>query len=73
MTREEQMTSGPGLEWIVKHERFDYLVGLCIVLNAMLIGAKTDWVVRNLEQKTPSIFKVLELTFCVIFTVELAL
>mmetsp|Transcript_107639 Transcript_107639/g.278675 ORF Transcript_107639/g.278675 Transcript_107639/m.278675 type:complete len:664 (+) Transcript_107639:99-2090(+) len=54
--------------------QFDYISGTFVVLNAASLGVQTDWEARHVTTTdTPSVFRGIELTFCVLFTVELVL
>eukprot|EP00929_Paragymnodinium_shiwhaense_P051451 TRINITY_DN25890_c0_g2_i1.p1 TRINITY_DN25890_c0_g2~~TRINITY_DN25890_c0_g2_i1.p1 ORF type:complete len:1165 (-),score=239.14 TRINITY_DN25890_c0_g2_i1:263-3757(-) len=52
---------------------FDYVMAMLIVLNAITIGAQSDWHVRNPGQETPNVFNISEEVFAMVFTAELGL
>lgn len=51
----------------------DFLVALCICVNGVVIGAQTDWIMRNLHESTPEEYRVLDLFFTIFFALELVL
>jgi voltage-gated sodium channel len=56
---------------LVAHQRFDYFICVCILLNSALIGVQTDHEAREgVELKS---IRRIETCFAVIFTVELLL
>eukprot|EP00405_Crypthecodinium_cohnii_P024757 CAMPEP_0206498142 /NCGR_PEP_ID=MMETSP0324_2-20121206/50750_1 /ASSEMBLY_ACC=CAM_ASM_000836 /TAXON_ID=2866 /ORGANISM="Crypthecodinium cohnii, Strain Seligo" /LENGTH=720 /DNA_ID=CAMNT_0053984137 /DNA_START=116 /DNA_END=2278 /DNA_ORIENTATION=- len=68
----------PGGGWrrfmaYVRGPDFDYLSGLAVVINAITMGAQTDWQARTLEDDTSPGFRGLEIFFCFFFTTELLL
>lgn len=58
---------------IVEMAAFDYLCAMIIIMNAIFLGMQTDYISRNLDTDTPSYFRISEIAFCVIFTLELTL
>lgn len=58
---------------MVKHPLFDYTVAALIVLNGVFVGIQTDYMARRLQDSIPGIFQALEIGFCVVFTIEVAL
>lgn len=58
---------------IIFSTRFDNLVGMSIVLNAITIGVQTDHMARNTTEEAPAICQVFEYIFAVWFTFELSL
>merc|ERR1712232_600255 len=58
---------------VVCHPRFDYFIVFFIFLNAVVIGAETDYSSRSPAAPLPHIFRVCDVFFCILFTVELAL
>lgn len=54
-------------------KHFDHIVTLLIMVNAVIIGAQVDWAVRNINEKTPTEFRALDIFFTVVFAVELVL
>uniref|UniRef100_A0A7S4UQF2 EF-hand domain-containing protein n=1 Tax=Alexandrium monilatum TaxID=311494 RepID=A0A7S4UQF2_9DINO len=58
---------------ILKSSRFDNLMGMLILFNAVVIGIQTDYASRHLTDTFPSTFRYFEVSFCIIFTFELGL
>jgi len=58
---------------LVLMPHFDYLVCFLIMLNALSIGILTDYVAKNLATSIPTVFRVFETGFCLLFAVELVL
>jgi len=58
---------------LVYHPYFDYASLTCIFLNAVVIGFQTNHSAENLGAKDPMPYRVCELLFCCIFTLELAI
>lgn len=52
---------------------FDLCSGLVIVLYTCKMGIQTDWLGRNIDEELPDFFVHIEITFCVLFSMELAL
>lgn len=46
-------------------------VSMFIVLNGVFMGVQTDYQARNMSEKVPVIFQVMEIIFCGVFTTEL--
>lgn len=61
------------VQYLVDSQRFDYVVGLLIIVNAVAIGWETDYVARGESDKLATFFRASEITFCVCFTLELSL
>eukprot|EP00929_Paragymnodinium_shiwhaense_P048467 TRINITY_DN24498_c0_g3_i1.p1 TRINITY_DN24498_c0_g3~~TRINITY_DN24498_c0_g3_i1.p1 ORF type:complete len:819 (+),score=173.22 TRINITY_DN24498_c0_g3_i1:126-2582(+) len=53
--------------------KFDNFIGSIILLNAVTIGAQTDFTAQRLTDNVPSAFKNIDLVFCLIFSTELSL
>lgn len=53
--------------------RFDYMIAVLIILNAISIGVQTDYMARNWTDDTPMCYRVVNLIFCGVFTVEILL
>lgn len=58
---------------LVCSSQFDLVIAILVFINALAIGIQTDWVTRNTSEDLPRSFRILEVAFCVIFTVELIL
>lgn len=58
---------------LVNHPVFDYVVVSMILSNGLLVGIQTDWNARHVSDKAPLPFQVLEIIFCIAFTLELCL
>lgn len=61
---------------LVLGDYFSYTTCGVVILNSLLIGVQTDYLIRHVSEptaETPSIFKTLDVLFCGIFTVELCL
>jgi len=58
---------------LVQSQTFDYAVCSLIILNAASIGIQTDYSARNPNAEAPGALRAVELTFCVIFALELLL
>jgi len=53
---------------------FNYATCTVVIINSLLIGAQTDYLIRHLDEEAPpAIFDTLDVLFCGIFTVELCL
>jgi len=61
------------LLYIVNHNVFDYVVAALIVLNGLVVGVQTDYMAREDLEDPPIAFQVVEIIFCVVFTVELTI
>jgi len=73
-----EVSQGPNrrctrLAGFVRSAVFDYLVGVLTVINAAVVGVQTDFMARHPLQAAPVGTRVLEVGFCIIFTVEIAL
>lgn len=58
---------------IIGSTKFDTVTASLIMMNAMFIGVQTDWAVRNVGDTQPFVFRLFELFFTAMFTVELVL
>lgn len=58
---------------IVNSEWFDYVMGVFLISNAILIGVQVDNMAHSNSTEVPVPFRVSETCFCAIFTLELAL
>jgi len=56
----------------VKHEYFDYIMGIFLILNALSIGWQVDYLAGHEETTPPGYFRAIEAIFCIIFALELA-
>merc|ERR1712079_725926 len=52
---------------------FDLTISTCIFLNALIIGAQTNYMIHNIGEEAPSFFAWVEVLFVIIFTLELLL
>jgi len=57
----------------VQGASFDYISGALVVLNAITLGLQTDWQARHVTAEVPMGFRVIEIFFCVVFTLEVLL
>lgn len=57
------------VDWTV----FDYCVSTLVILNAASIGIQTNYMVAHLAEETPYVFRVIDTSFCVLWTTELVL
>lgn len=65
-----------GLAWIdkvVMSDAFDYTLCGLLLVNALLIGAQVDHQARNFTNEIPWGWRTVDVIFCIIFAVELAL
>lgn len=58
---------------LVRHEMFDMITGLLIVVNALTIGFQVDYMVRNVAMVPPLEYRLVEYFFCAAFAIELGL
>eukprot|EP00931_Biecheleriopsis_adriatica_P114889 TRINITY_DN9076_c0_g1_i1.p1 TRINITY_DN9076_c0_g1~~TRINITY_DN9076_c0_g1_i1.p1 ORF type:complete len:684 (+),score=116.08 TRINITY_DN9076_c0_g1_i1:45-2054(+) len=58
---------------IVKSLAFEQLVMLLIVANCASIGWQTDIMAKSLATRTPFVFRVCNLVFCILFSLEITL
>lgn len=58
---------------LIRRQQFDYLLAFLIISNAAIIGAQTDHAIKNLPEETPMPYRVLDLMFTMVFTMELIL
>lgn len=58
---------------IVKNPCFDYIVGVLVVVNSVMIGVQVDVVARRGLKEVPVGFRICETCFAIVFTVELSL
>jgi hypothetical protein len=61
------------IERVVQSPVFDKIMGALLLLNAFLIGVKTDWLARNTTEDVPLVFTLLDWAFCVAFVTEVVL
>lgn len=59
------------VERMVTQDYFDYVMGFILALNAIIVGVQVDLVSR--EARDPAWSRVIDLTFCSIFVIELLL
>eukprot|EP00930_Biecheleria_cincta_P006073 TRINITY_DN107051_c0_g1_i1.p1 TRINITY_DN107051_c0_g1~~TRINITY_DN107051_c0_g1_i1.p1 ORF type:complete len:639 (+),score=84.96 TRINITY_DN107051_c0_g1_i1:36-1919(+) len=66
--------ASPGcLRDIVESAMFDYLSGALVVMNSITIGMQTDYLAAHVEADPPMGYRVVDIIFCVAFTLELVL
>lgn len=53
--------------------QFDYVSGVLVALNALAVGIQTDWQAQHVASEVPQLFRIVEIIFCVLFALELAL
>eukprot|EP00927_Polykrikos_kofoidii_P005658 TRINITY_DN12244_c0_g2_i1.p1 TRINITY_DN12244_c0_g2~~TRINITY_DN12244_c0_g2_i1.p1 ORF type:complete len:805 (-),score=147.50 TRINITY_DN12244_c0_g2_i1:118-2532(-) len=70
---EEKTLFAMSIKEILNHQRFDNLVGLIIMVNAVSIGWQTNHAATTLGTELPAWFSGLEKAFAVWFTTELVL
>jgi len=58
---------------IVTNKRFDYVATSLVILNGIMIGVQTEYVVTHGSSNLPPEFGIIDIFFCVAFTVELFL
>eukprot|EP00440_Ansanella_granifera_P028528 gb/GFBE01030996.1/.p1 GENE.gb/GFBE01030996.1/~~gb/GFBE01030996.1/.p1 ORF type:complete len:710 (+),score=126.96 gb/GFBE01030996.1/:1-2130(+) len=58
---------------IVVHDSFDYIMGVVLCLNAIVIGIQADAMAKQDTNDTPLAFQVFDVAFTVVFVIELAL
>merc|ERR1711963_414782 len=58
---------------IVDSTEFDTISALLIMLNALSIGAQTEYMGQTRDAEVPFVFTVMETVFCFCFTFELVL
>lgn len=58
---------------LVNNSWFDWLSALLVFVNAMCIGWQTDYAARASTDLLPRAFRIIDITFCVLFTTELIL
>eukprot|EP00927_Polykrikos_kofoidii_P025402 TRINITY_DN22825_c0_g2_i1.p1 TRINITY_DN22825_c0_g2~~TRINITY_DN22825_c0_g2_i1.p1 ORF type:complete len:671 (+),score=142.26 TRINITY_DN22825_c0_g2_i1:72-2084(+) len=61
------------LEHVLSSDVFDYAMGVCILTNAIVIGAETDYMARHVGSDLPDSFQVVDMVTMVIFLGELLL
>lgn len=61
------------LLYICNHNVFDYIVAALICLNGLMVGIQTDYMAQKSLEDPPLFFQVVEIIFCVVFTVELTI
>lgn len=69
----QSWTNRSRLRTVVTSHRFDVVVTVFVLLNAMMVGAQTDQMARNLSFMEPLVYKILEMIFWVIFLLEIVL
>mmetsp|Transcript_40021 Transcript_40021/g.110202 ORF Transcript_40021/g.110202 Transcript_40021/m.110202 type:complete len:657 (+) Transcript_40021:72-2042(+) len=55
----------------VESTRFESLISMCIVVNAIVIGMQVDYRLNHVGENPPRAFEVVEVIFCAVFTAEL--
>lgn len=58
---------------IVQSPRFDWSVGILVIINAMSIGLQTDYMAKHSGDHVPRVYRVVDVFFCVIFVAEIVL
>lgn len=58
---------------LVSSDYFDYGMGAILVLNALAIGVQVDVMARSASTEPIPAFGIIDLLFCIVFTIELAL
>jgi len=58
---------------VVRSNQFDMCISGFIVLNAVSIGLQTEYMAGHVTESVPIVYRVAELTFCVVFSCEVAL
>lgn len=58
---------------VVQSDAFEYLILGVILFNAIFIGIETDLAAKDNDARESVVLKVLEVSFCIIFTFELSL
>merc|ERR1719491_2900718 len=58
---------------ILASSRFDNMISMFIMVNAISIGVEANSSAQNLTDNSPTTYRVVELFFCAIFTSELIL
>lgn len=61
------------IQKVVYHPLFDTLTCALIVLNAICIGWEADYMADHMLQHAPTGFRVMEVFFCVVFTLEISI
>lgn len=52
---------------------FDSFFGVLVVINTCILGVQVDWQARSASSNPPHAFRIIDLVFCVVFTLEWAL
>ncbi|CAJ1327765.1 unnamed protein product [Effrenium voratum] len=58
---------------LVDHDYFDWVLVVCLLANAATFGWQANVMAGELKMGTPVVFTVINITFCVAFTLELVL
>lgn len=58
------------LSRVVSSPLFGYMIGLCVVFNAILLGIETDFTARHPGEPLPAYLGHLDLVFCLVFLAE---
>lgn len=61
------------LSMVVNDTRFVYCTSIIVVLNLLFLGWQTDYAARYWTERSPRGFDVLDIMFCVFFTVEIVM
>ncbi|CAE8589119.1 unnamed protein product [Polarella glacialis] len=63
------------VSWLVNLEYFDYVMGIVIMFNAVLMGIQADYAVKSarIDEPEPASLAIISVGLGIIFTVELAL
>lgn len=70
---ETDVVNGTAPSWLVRivnSTYFDFLVAFLIGLNTISIGAQTHWKAEHLGEEDPEWWKITEICFCCVFSVE---
>lgn len=59
------------LQAMVLSHHFDWAFGFLVFLQGMIIGIQTDYIARNGTDVVPTAFRVVDITFCLLFNFEL--
>eukprot|EP00931_Biecheleriopsis_adriatica_P056955 TRINITY_DN33784_c0_g1_i1.p1 TRINITY_DN33784_c0_g1~~TRINITY_DN33784_c0_g1_i1.p1 ORF type:complete len:651 (+),score=128.89 TRINITY_DN33784_c0_g1_i1:53-1954(+) len=61
------------IQVIVHDTKFELVASVAVVLCALAIGAQVNWAMQNVKDDLPVFFRVSDLLFLVVFTIELVL
>jgi len=61
------------MQRLIGSRKFDNLMIALITLNAIVIAVQVDYVVKSPTRVTPAVFRVFDLSFAMMFTIELGL